>query len=241
VKGISGQYPFETACRAAVDFLTGRTPADADRIAMLGQSLGGYFATRAAAYEQRLAACVVWGATGNFFANLGAHARTDSPMAAQLGQMERYFDVCGADAVKRELSRMSLDGVPELITCPTLILHGAQDVQIPVAAARWTFDHIRNATKRLVIIPAGTPGCTHCQLDSPITAQHHTFATSSMMCSALASRTRAAPPARILARSARKPRSVLDKDLKDFPNVSGLIPSRMPALECGNPPGAGIR
>lgn len=171
-RGISGRYKYESACSAAFDFLTSRAAVDSTRIAVLGASLGGYYATRAAAYEHRLAACVIWGATGNFYADVGAHLTPDSPLTAQLGQAEAYFGVTGLDSVKRALADMSLDGIPELIRCPTLILHGEKDIQIPVAAAHWTFDHIVHAPKQLLVIPGGAPGATHCQLDSPVVAQH---------------------------------------------------------------------
>jgi pimeloyl-ACP methyl ester carboxylesterase len=170
-RGLAGRHDFEVACAAAVDFLTARADVDPGRIAFVGQSLGGYYATRAAAYETRLAACVIWGATGNFFAEVGHRVTEDSPLAQHRGQAERFFGVSGANAVKQALQTMSLEGVPELIRCPTLILHGAADIQIPVAAARWTHDHITNAHKQLIIYPAGQPGGTHCQLDSPLTAQ----------------------------------------------------------------------
>jgi cephalosporin-C deacetylase-like acetyl esterase len=35
---------------------------DKDRIAVMGVSLGGYFAPRCAAFEKRFKACVAWGA-----------------------------------------------------------------------------------------------------------------------------------------------------------------------------------
>ncbi|HMA92905.1 MAG TPA: alpha/beta fold hydrolase [Polyangiaceae bacterium] len=171
-RGINGRHPYETACAAAIDYLSALPDVDARRVAMVGQSLGGYFATRAAAFERRLAACAIWGATGNFFAQVGANATADSPLMSQLGQMEAYFGVRGVDAVREWLRGMTLDGVPERIRCPTLILHGELDAQIPVEAARWTYDHIISAPKRLVIVPAGKPGATHCQLDAPVVAQH---------------------------------------------------------------------
>ena len=36
----------------------------------------------------------------------------------------------------------------------------------------WTRDYITNAPTSLVIVPAGEPGATHCQLDAPLVAQH---------------------------------------------------------------------
>lgn len=48
----------EVPIRYAVDYLLTRPEVDADRIALIGHSVGGYLAPRAAAFEKRLAACI---------------------------------------------------------------------------------------------------------------------------------------------------------------------------------------
>jgi dienelactone hydrolase len=47
---------------ACIDHLVGRGDVDADRIGIVGWSLGGYYAPRAAAFEKRFALCVAWSA-----------------------------------------------------------------------------------------------------------------------------------------------------------------------------------
>ena len=52
---------FEAPLAAALDVLCARRDLDGDRIGMLGVSLGGYYAARAAAFEPRVQAVVVSG------------------------------------------------------------------------------------------------------------------------------------------------------------------------------------
>lgn len=75
------------------------------------------------------------------------------------------------DEMFRCAARFDLNGVAERITCPTLILHGASDVLVPLSAAQRTYDGISHSQKSLIVYPAGDPGCTHCQLDALPLAQ----------------------------------------------------------------------
>jgi pimeloyl-ACP methyl ester carboxylesterase len=61
LQGIPSRYDYEVPARAAYDYLAGRREVDAKRMAVMGFSLGGYYAPRAAAMEPRFAACVAWG------------------------------------------------------------------------------------------------------------------------------------------------------------------------------------
>jgi hypothetical protein len=47
---------------AAVDYLETRRDVDHRRLAIMGWSLGGYYAPRAAAFEKRFKLCIAWGA-----------------------------------------------------------------------------------------------------------------------------------------------------------------------------------
>ena len=53
---------FERYSSAVLDHLVGRPELDADRIGVLGRSLGGHYAPKAAAGDERFAACCAWGA-----------------------------------------------------------------------------------------------------------------------------------------------------------------------------------
>ena len=61
---------YEAPIGAAIDYLETRDDVDASRVGILGSSLGGYYAPRAAAYEPRVKACISvsgpfkWGSRG---------------------------------------------------------------------------------------------------------------------------------------------------------------------------------
>ena len=91
---------------------------------MMGWSLGGYYAPRAAAYEKRLALCVAWGANHNWVRvqqRRLAHRRC-SPGCRIIGSMS-----CGSGAIKTWTSscvsfpKVSLTGHLNRITVPFLI------------------------------------------------------------------------------------------------------------------------
>jgi hypothetical protein len=92
LRGISGRYDFETVAAAAVDYLQAQQGVDGNRIGLIGSSLGGYFAARAAAFEPRLRATVIWGANQGFNASKFA---PDSGAASRLHQFQRFLGVNG--------------------------------------------------------------------------------------------------------------------------------------------------
>ncbi|NED69775.1 alpha/beta fold hydrolase, partial [Streptomyces sp. SID10244] len=61
-QGLTSQVNTEEWAAACIDFLEEDPAIDASRIGIVGWSLGGYYAPRAAAFEKRLALCVAWGA-----------------------------------------------------------------------------------------------------------------------------------------------------------------------------------
>jgi dienelactone hydrolase len=57
--GPTDNHDPEAWASAAVDWLETREDVDDGRIGIVGWSLGGYYAPRAAAFEERFALCVV--------------------------------------------------------------------------------------------------------------------------------------------------------------------------------------
>ena len=165
-RGIFGRYDFETAAAATVDFLQARPTVDADRIALIGSSAGGYYAARAAAFEPRLKATVIWGAAVGFDPSL--MEQTGSGRAAsRIRQVERFLGVEGIEALLEYGSKFQLGpAVMGNVSAPVLILHGGSDVLAPVAHARAVYDAIGHSDKTLLVYPPGTPGSAHCQLDA---------------------------------------------------------------------------
>jgi len=116
---------YEKVIGAAIDYLEQRGDVDAARVGLLGSSLGGYYAPRAAAFEPRVKAAV--GSCGPYdfsecFESMPQMTREAYMLYSGAGDMDEAL----------ELSRkMSLKGAAERITCPLLVLHGKQDPLIP--------------------------------------------------------------------------------------------------------------
>jgi dienelactone hydrolase len=170
-RGIYGRHDFEIATAAAVDYLHSQPRVDGNRIAFIGSSLGGYYAARAAAYEARLKATVVWGAAVGFDPSM-ANAAGSGRAASRIRQIERFLGVEGVEALLERGSRFQLGpAVMGNVSAPVLILHGGSDVLAPVSYAQTVYDDIGHPDKTLKVYPPGTPGCAHCQLDALGVAQ----------------------------------------------------------------------
>jgi fermentation-respiration switch protein FrsA (DUF1100 family) len=130
--------------------------------------MGGYFAARGAAFEHRLCATVIWGAYYGIDATRPPTVRDGAP--SLLEQAMAMFAVSDLQELAAAVEHFNLEGVAQRITSPILILHGGSDVQVPLAHAQRLFEEVLHADKQLIVYPPGQPGCTHCQLDSPLTA-----------------------------------------------------------------------
>ncbi len=121
----------------AFDYLAARPEVDAKRIGVMAISLGGYYAPRAAAFEQRFACCLAWGAQWDYqkiwrdrFERL---AKADTPSLSVAAQhISWVLNATSQDDVLKRLEPFKLDGVVQKITCPFLMLHGEGDEQIPL-------------------------------------------------------------------------------------------------------------
>ncbi|WP_448628370.1 alpha/beta hydrolase family protein [Geodermatophilus sp. URMC 64] len=157
---------------AAVDHLETRDDVDATRIGIVGWSLGGYYAPRAAAFEKRLALCVAWGANHNW----GAVQRRRKEREGER-PVPHYWEhvlwVWGKEGDEHHLDAfldfaddVHLDGVVEKITVPFLVAHGANDRQIPLEYAHRSYEQAVNSPKRELRVFTPEEGATeHIGLD----------------------------------------------------------------------------
>jgi alpha-beta hydrolase superfamily lysophospholipase len=162
-RGIHGRADYETAAAVMVDHLRARPDIDPDRIGFIGSSLGGYNAVRVAAFEPRVRATAIWAAPPDFS---GRHSPMTAPSASRVSQMAAYLGADTADELVAGLVAMDLEGVAEQVTGSVLMVHGESDQLVSVDWARELFDQFASVDKRLVVYPAGQPGCVHCQMDS---------------------------------------------------------------------------
>jgi dienelactone hydrolase len=66
------RHDWEAVVTPVVDFALNLRGVDPERIALLGMSMGGYLAPRAAAFEHRIAACIAYDGILNFAAGVAA-------------------------------------------------------------------------------------------------------------------------------------------------------------------------
>jgi dipeptidyl aminopeptidase/acylaminoacyl peptidase len=153
------------------DYLASRPEVDARRIGVMAISLGGYYAPRAAAFEQRFACCIAWGAQWEYrriwadrFERL---AKADTPSLSVAAQhISWVLNVKTQDEVLKALEPFKLDGAVQKIACPFLMLHGEGDEQIPLPEAKKCFDAVGSKQKTFKLFTREEGGYHHCQIDN---------------------------------------------------------------------------
>ena len=119
------RYDYEVAVTSALDVLAGREDLDMDRVGMVGQSMGGYFAPRAAVFEPRIRA--VAGLSG-------AYTRIDIWDSLPPVNRETFISKThsrDADEAREVALAMDLDGVLERLDRPALFATGTRDRLVP--------------------------------------------------------------------------------------------------------------
>jgi len=168
LQGLTARIDTEAWAGAAVDWLETRDDVDAARIGIVGWSLGGYYAPRAAAYEKRLALCVAWGANHNWGAvqRRRLEREGERPVPHYWEHVLWVWGHTDLDEFIEFADDVHLDGVVENITVPFLIAHGAGDRQIPLAYAHRSYDQAVNSPKRELRVFTPEEGATeHIGLD----------------------------------------------------------------------------
>jgi dipeptidyl aminopeptidase/acylaminoacyl peptidase len=155
----------------AFDWLAARPEVDEKRIGVMAISLGGYYAPRAAAFEQRFACCIAWGAQWKYrkiWADRYERiARADTPALSVATQHIMWvLNAKSQDDVLKKLEAFDLDGAVQRITCPFLLLHGEGDEQVPMSEAQACFDAVGSKQKTFKVFTREEGGYHHCQIDN---------------------------------------------------------------------------
>ncbi len=155
----------------AFEWLAARPEVDAKRIGVMAISLGGYYAPRAAAFEQRFACCVAWGAQWKYrkiwAERFERIARAETPALSVASQHIMWvLNATSQDEVLKKLEAFDLDGVVQKITCPFLLLHGEGDEQVPMSEAQACFDAVGSKQKTFKVFTREEGGYHHCQIDN---------------------------------------------------------------------------
>lgn len=168
----------ERYAKPVVDYVVSRPDVDAERLASVGCSFGGYRTVRAASNDPRFKMCLAWGA----LYDLAPPPPTDDAGAVAPSAMNGldpatilwFMGVEDSAAWERKRPQFTLDGHVDRLSCPLVVFHGAADMQVPVGHAHRVVDSAVNAASReLHVYTAADGGEQHCHLDNPATALGH--------------------------------------------------------------------
>jgi dienelactone hydrolase len=184
LQNMTKRVDFEVPVSAAVDYLETRTDVDKEKIALIGMSMGGYYAPRAAAFEKRIKACIAY----DVFYDLWEATVQRNPMLKQLEvlsaeEIEQVLKKAGqansnlrwaiansmwvfgldkASKIPETLQQYSLKGIAQNISCPVLILAGESDHFVPLEQVD-QFANELTCEKTIRIFTAEEGAEEHCQ------------------------------------------------------------------------------
>jgi pimeloyl-ACP methyl ester carboxylesterase len=144
------RYDYEAVVTRAVDYAISRPDVDGDNLALMGMSLGGYFAARAVAFEHRFRAAIFFDGVYDFYESLALPK--DAVVALDAGETAKGEEIIqkamltnttlrwfmtqgvwsfGASSISDFLTRTkpyTMDGIAGQIQCPCLVLEAEGDM-----------------------------------------------------------------------------------------------------------------
>jgi dienelactone hydrolase len=135
---------------AAIDFVKTLDGVNTEQIGIYGQSLGGYYVVRAAAFEPRIKAAVE--SAGPYAV---ARHWMDLPPMSRAGYQYRTGARTAQEAIER-VRKLDLTGIAAKVTCPLLVMHGTADEVVPFSEGEriageakqvtfWRFDNANHS------------------------------------------------------------------------------------------------
>ena len=116
---------FEVPVKAVVDFIETRSDLDASRIGVMGVSLGGYYAARAAAFEKRLKACVSLSGPYSWVEVFDAR----NELSREAFKVRSHAQTM--EEARKVAQTLTLEGAAKNITCPLYVVGGELDHLTP--------------------------------------------------------------------------------------------------------------
>ncbi|WP_020658232.1 alpha/beta hydrolase family protein [Amycolatopsis benzoatilytica] len=167
-QGLHFRPDWEAVVTPVVDFALTLPEADVTRLALIGTSLGGYLAARAAAFEHRIAACVLHDGVYDVHETFQAIAGgVLGPLTAQSPGVRWAvrnglwtFGVADAAALVQAAEAYTMAGIADRITCPTLVLDAEND-QFFAGQPQRVYDAL-TCEKELILFREAEGGGEHC-------------------------------------------------------------------------------
>lgn len=173
-QGLYWEPEIERSVGAVIDVLVTRFGVNTQKLVLLGMSLGGYFACRAAAEEPRLAAVVATPALSRpeelFLATAAAAERaTRAPSDVAHRNMHVLLWKAGAGDLKVLADKwQGVVADPTKVETPFLTVVGAQEGDVwKQQSAEW-HKAIPSPRKRFTVFGAETGADAHCQGNNPL-------------------------------------------------------------------------
>ena len=134
---------FEKSIFAVLDWLESRPEIDRDRIGIIGRSMGGCYAPKAAALDGRIKALVAWGAMYHLrnLAEVPKHTLEGFMFVSESRSL---------DEAKHFYSSIDLSSFAPKIRCPTLVVHGGLDAITPLDNATSLVRDIKGPVETLI-------------------------------------------------------------------------------------------
>ncbi|KAF4618397.1 hypothetical protein G7Y89_g14906 [Cudoniella acicularis] len=176
-QGLYWEVEAERPIAAVIDELIARFGVEPRKLALLGMSLGGYFACRAAAHEPRLAAVIATTPLprpGELFARIAkqeAEAEADGATTSDAARKNRQVilwkaGVADISELIRRWDGMGAD--PGQVELPFLSIVGGQEGSVWKEQAKEWHEAIRSGRKSFVTLNAETGADVHCQGNNPL-------------------------------------------------------------------------
>lgn len=190
---------WENVIIPVVDYLTSRSDVDSEKIALYGISLGGYFAPRAAAYEKRIAVCIVNGGVYDFldtFAKRGNMSREEMIKNAQehssttdlivkfqmkFNSQMRWaiqdsmwkFEASTPHEFMLKAADYTLKECIDQIKCPMLVVDGENEQEFP-GQSKILYDALISP-KKFMLFTKEDAAESHCQVGALLRSSQRIF------------------------------------------------------------------
>jgi pimeloyl-ACP methyl ester carboxylesterase len=179
------RFDWEAVVTPAVNYALSRPDVDDDHLVLMGMSLGGYFAARAAAFEHRFRAAIFFDGVYDFYGALQGMVPKESLAALDAGDTKKCEEIIRegmeknaglrwavaqgvwsfgassiADFIKKAKS-FTMEGIIGQIQCPCLVMEAEGDIFFKGQPQR-VYDALQ-APKQLVKFASEVGAENHCQ------------------------------------------------------------------------------
>ena len=179
------RYDWEKVVTPAVDYALSRPDVDGGNLALMGMSLGGYFAARAVAFEHRFRAAIFFDGVYDLFESFSQTLPKEATSALNAGDAKKFETILNkamesSTALRwtitqglwsfkasnlmdfiAEAKKMTMKGIAEQIQCPCLVMEAEADIFFK-GQPQQIYDELK-VPKKLVHFTSEDGAENHCQ------------------------------------------------------------------------------